>query len=56
MFVYADFACAVPFSNTIEGLIYLKKDFVYPKVFWIIQFVSLIYSLLFGILASAFLI
>ena len=28
MFVYADFASAIPFSNTIEGIVYLKKEFV----------------------------
>jgi len=25
---YADFSSAIPFSNTIEGLIYLKHEFV----------------------------
>src|SRR5690554_4962091 len=26
MFVYADLSSAIPFSNTIEGLVYLKKE------------------------------
>jgi hypothetical protein len=33
MFVYADFASAIPFSNTIEGIVYLKKEFVKKKCF-----------------------
>ncbi len=52
MFVYADFSCAVPFSNTIEGLVYLKKEFVKPRVFWTIQFEALLYSTMFGLLSS----
>ena len=28
MFIYADFSSAIPFSNTIEGFVYLKKKFV----------------------------
>ncbi len=55
MFVYADFASALPFSNTIEGLVYLKKEFVAKKVFWIIQLEAIIYSLLFGLLSALFL-
>lgn len=31
MFVYADFASAIPFSNTMEGIVYLKKEFVKKK-------------------------
>jgi hypothetical protein len=56
MFVYGDFASAIPFSNTIEGLIYLKKEFVAKKVFWTIQLEAIIYSILFGLLAAIFLI
>lgn len=37
MFVYADFASAIPFSNTIEGIVYLKKEFVKKRVFCTIQ-------------------
>ncbi len=55
MFVYADFASAIPFSNTIEGLVYLKKEFVRKKVFWTIQLEAIIYSSLFG-LSSAWLL
>jgi hypothetical protein len=37
MFVYADFASAIPFSNSIEGIVYLKKEFVKKRVFWTIH-------------------
>lgn len=52
MFVYADFSSAVPFSNTIEGLVYLKKEFVRNRVFWTIQLEAIIYSVMFGILSA----
>jgi Na+/proline symporter len=55
MFVYADFASAIPFSNTIEGIVYLKKEFVEKKVFWTIQLEAIIYSLLSGLLSAFFL-
>jgi len=56
MFVYADFCSAIPFSNTIEGLVYLKKEFVEKKVFWTIQFEAILYSILFGFLSAWLLI
>jgi len=56
MFVYADFASAVPFSNTIEGVVYMKKEFVEKKVFWIIQLESILYSAVFGLLSAWILI
>ena len=52
MFIYADFASAVPFSNTIEGLVYLKKEFVEKRVFWTIQLEAILYSMMFGILSA----
>lgn len=52
MFVYADFCSAIPFSNTLEGLIYMKPEFVKPRVFWIIQMEAIIYSVIFGLAAS----
>lgn len=55
MFVYADFSSAIPFSNTIEGIVYLKKEFVERNVFWTIQLEAIIYSILFGLLSSLFL-
>ncbi len=56
MFVYADFASAIPFSNTIEGIVYLKKEFVEKRVFWTIQLEAIIYSVLFGLLSAWLLI
>lgn len=55
MFIYADFASAIPFSNTIEGIVYLKKEFVEKKIFWTIQLEAIIYSILFGLLSALFL-
>ncbi len=52
MFVYADFCSAIPFSNTLEGLIYMKPEFVKRKVFWTIQMEAVIYSVLFGLAAG----
>ena len=52
MFIYADFASAVPFSNTIEGLLYLKKEFVEKRVFWTIQLEAILYSIMFGLLSA----
>ncbi|MFW5758788.1 MAG: hypothetical protein ACOCYO_08910 [Bacteroidota bacterium] len=56
MFVYADFASAIPFSNTIEGIVYLKKEFVKKRVFWTIQLEAILYSILFGLLSAWILI
>jgi hypothetical protein len=52
MFVYADVASAIPFSNTIEGLVYLRPEYVKRDVFWRIQSEAVIYSVLFGAAAS----
>ena len=56
MFVYSDFSSAIPFSNTIEGLVYLKKEFVEKNVFWTIQFEAILYSIMFGLLSAWLLI
>ena len=52
VFIYADVASAIPFSNTIEGLLYLKKEFVEKKVFWTIQLEAILYSIMFGLLSA----
>lgn len=39
---------ACPFSNTIEGLVYMKKRFVQKSVFLKITSEAVVYSLLFG--------
>lgn len=51
-FVYADFGSAIPFANTIEGLVYLKKRFVRPSVFFGIQVEAVIYSVTSGFLIA----
>jgi hypothetical protein len=56
MFVYSDFSSAIPFSNTIEGLVYLKKEFVEKSVFWTIQLEAILYSIMFGLLSAWLLI
>jgi len=56
MLVYADFSSAVPFSNTIEGWVYLKKEYVQKNAFWTILLESIMYSLLFGLLSAWILI
>ncbi len=55
MFVYADFASAIPFSNTIEGFIYMKHRYMKKELFWTIQFEAVLYSLIFGAAAAWFL-
>jgi len=55
MFVYADLASAVPFPNTIEGLVYLQEKYVSRDAFLAIQFEAVVYSLLFGLSAGWFL-
>jgi hypothetical protein len=55
MFVYADLASAVPFSNTLEGLVYLKPRFVSRPVFLRISVEAIVYSVAFGLLAGWFL-
>jgi hypothetical protein len=52
MLVYTDVAAATPFSNNIEGLVYMKRKFVRPNVFWRIQSEALVYSTVFGGLAA----
>lgn len=52
MLVYADVAAALPFPNTIEGLVYLRQRFVTASTFWRIQSEAVIYSLLFGSVAA----
>ena len=51
MFVYTDLASAAPFVN-IEGIVYLKGKYVQREAFWKLQMEMVIYSTLFGLLAS----
>jgi hypothetical protein len=52
MFVYADVAAATPFSNNIEGRVYLQARFTSWDAFWRIQSEAVVYSLLFGGVAA----
>ena len=52
MFVYADLASAVPFPNTIEGLVYLRAEYLSRDAFLAIQFEALVYSVLFAVPAA----
>lgn len=55
MFVYTDFACAIPFPHNVEGFVYLKDRYLSWGSFWKLQFEMAIYSLLFGLAAGWFL-
>lgn len=55
MFVYTDFASAIPFPHNLEGLIYLKERYFKKSVFWKLQSEMIVFSLVFG-LASGWLL
>jgi hypothetical protein len=52
MFVYTDFASAIPFPHNIEGFIYLKDRYLKKSAFWKLQFEMIVFSLLFGLVSS----
>jgi hypothetical protein len=52
MFFYTDFASAMPFPDSIEGFVYLKKKYLKPSAFWKMQTEMAIYSIVFGLFAS----
>lgn len=54
MFVYADLASAVPFSNTIEGILYMKLRFI-REAFWKTQVEAVLYSVIMGVAAALYL-
>lgn len=49
MFVYTDFASAIPFPHNLEGLIYLKARYFKKFAFWKLQFEMIVFSLIFGL-------
>ena len=55
MFVYTHVACAAPCPDNIEGFVYMKKRYITKSSFFKFQFEMIIYSLLFGFVASYFL-
>lgn len=52
MFVYTDFASAVPFPHNLEGVIYMKERYLKKSAFWKLQFEMIVFSLLFGAVAA----
>jgi len=54
MYVYTDLAAATPFSNTIEGILYMKPHLI-EKAFWPTQIEALLYATLMGGAAAWFL-
>lgn len=48
LFVYADLASAVAFPNTIEGLVYLRPEYVGPRTFLAVQAEAVVSALLVG--------
>ncbi|MDG6222058.1 MAG: hypothetical protein IAX21_08105 [Candidatus Bathyarchaeota archaeon] len=55
MFIYTDFASAIPFSNNIEGFVYMKKRYLKMDSFWKLYLETIMYSLIFGFLAAWYL-
>jgi hypothetical protein len=55
MFLYTDFASAVPFGSNIEGYVYLKDRYLGRAPFWKFQAEMLIYSTLLGLAGALFL-
>lgn len=54
MFVYTDLCAAVPFSNTLEGIAYMKPQFI-ERAFLKTQVESVLYSAVMGLGAALFL-
>jgi len=52
MFVYTDFASAIPFPHNIEGFIYFKERYLKKSVFWKLEFEMIIFSLIFGLVSG----
>ncbi|MFW6104763.1 MAG: hypothetical protein ACOC6I_02865, partial [Candidatus Bipolaricaulota bacterium] len=52
MFVYTDLSSADPFPSSIEGWVYMKKDYLSKKAFWKFQTEMIIYSGIFGLMVA----
>jgi hypothetical protein len=53
MYVYTDLSAATPFSNNIEGIIYMKGHIV-RRAFWPTQVEAVLYASLMGVAAAWF--
>ncbi len=52
LYIYTDLSSAAPFPSNLEGIVYMKGEYVSSGVFWKLQVEMVIYSLLFGLFAS----
>jgi hypothetical protein len=52
MFVYTDFASAIPFPHNIEGFIYMKDRYLKKSAFWKLQFEMIVFSVIFGLVSG----
>ncbi|MGM0396103.1 MAG: hypothetical protein ACQEP4_03520 [Bacillota bacterium] len=55
MFIYTDFASAVPFPHNIEGFVYMKSRYIQRKASGKLYLEMIMYSLFFGLGAGWFL-
>ncbi len=55
MFLFTDFASAIPFVNNIEGFVYMEERYLKKDSFWKLYFETIIYSLVFALLVAWFL-
>jgi len=55
MFIYTDFASAVPFPHNIEGFVYMKPKYIQGKASSKLYMEMIIYSVIFGLAAGWFL-
>ncbi len=52
MLIYTDLSSAAPFPSNIEGIVYMKKNYLGVNVFWKTQAEMIIYSAIFGLLGA----
>lgn len=52
MIIYADLACANPFSHNIEGFVYMKERYLDRKILPKLYFETFTHGILFGILSA----
>jgi len=52
MFIYTDFAGAVPFPHNIEGFVYMRSQYLKKDKTWKLYFEIVLYSMLFALFAA----
>ncbi len=55
MFIYTDFASAVPFPHNVEGFVYMKSKYIQKKASGKFYLEMIMYSVFFGLAAGWFL-